>query len=125
MRDEKSIEKVRQSIAAVPWERLAHAYHGALDATENLDVFLTSTASTEELKESIDWLWGSILHQGSVYSASTPVLWILIDLLAAWPEHPAAESILRGVQTVIDFMPLIGDDYDDECDPIANCARGD
>ena len=35
-------------------------------------------------------MWGSILHQGSNYSASTPVLWILIDLLAAGPEHPAA-----------------------------------
>src|SRR5688572_32771193 len=115
MRDEQSIEKVRRSIATVPWERLAHAYHGASDAPENLEVFLSSTASNDELSQSIDWMWGSILHQGSIYSASTPVLWILIDLLAAWPEHPAAESILRGVQTVIDVIPYIDDSHDEEC----------
>ena len=114
-RDEQSIEKVRRSIATVPWERLAHAYHGASDAPENLEVFLSSTASNEKLGESIKWIWASILHQGSIYSASTPVLWILIDLLAAWPEHPAAESILRGVELVIDTIPCIGDSYDQEC----------
>jgi hypothetical protein len=42
-----------------------------------------------------------------------PVLWILIDLLAAWPEHPAAESILRGVHTVTDAIPHM-EDSDDE-----------
>jgi hypothetical protein len=115
MRDEQSIERVRRSIATVPWERLAHAYHGASDAPANLEVFLSSTASNEELRGSIDWMWASILHQGSIYSASTPVLWILIDLLAAWPEHPAAESILRGVQAVIDVIPQMGDSYDEEC----------
>ena len=114
-RDEQSIEEVHRSIATVPWERLAHAYHGASDAPENLEVFLSSTASNEKLSESIKWMWASILHQGSIYSASTPVLWILIDLLAAWPEHPAARSILRGVQTVIDAIPYIGDSYDSEC----------
>lgn len=126
MRDEKSIQEVRRSIATVPWERLAHAYHGASDAPENLDVFLTSTASTDELNKSIDWLWVSILHQGSVYSASTPVLWILIDLLVAWPEHPAAESILRGVQTVADFIRLIHDGYDEERgNPVQQNSHGE
>jgi hypothetical protein len=115
MRDQQSIEKVRRSIATVPWERLAHAYHGASGAPENLEVFLSSTASNEKLSESIEWMWASILHQGNVYSASTPVLWILIDLLAALPEHPAAESILRGVQTVTCAIPYIGDSYDQEC----------
>jgi hypothetical protein len=115
MRSEPSIEEVRRSIATVPWERLAHAYHGAWDAPENLEIFVRSTASDEALNKSIDWMWGSILHQGSIYSASTPVLWILIDLLAAWPEHPAAESILRGVQTVVDAIPHIHDSDDDEC----------
>jgi hypothetical protein len=42
------------------------------------------------------------------------VLWILIDLLAAWPEHPAAESILRGLQTVTDAIPHMGDGYGEE-----------
>ena len=115
MRSEPSIEEVRRSIATVPWERLAHAYHRAWDAPEHLAIFISSTASDEALNKSIDWMWGSILHQGSIYSASTPVLWILIDLLAAWPEHPAAESILRGVQTVVDAIPDIPDSYDDEC----------
>src|SRR5687767_5201489 len=115
MRSEPSIEEVRRSIATVPWDRLAHAYHGAWDAPEHLAIFVSSTASNETLNKSIDWMWGSILHQGSIYSASTPVLWILIDLLAAWPEHPAAESILRGVQTVVDAIPHIRDSYDDEC----------
>ena len=114
-RDEQSIEEVHRSIATVPWERLAHAYHGASDAPENLEVFLSSTASNDKLSESIKWMWASILHQESIYSASTPVLWILIDLLAAWPEHPAAGSILRGLQTVIDAIPHFGDSYDSEC----------
>ena|SRR5688572_750543 len=91
MRSEQSIEEVRRSIATVPWERLAHAYHGAWDAPEHLEIFVSSTASNEALNKSIDWMWGSILHQGSIYSASTPVLWILIDLLAAWPESPLVQ----------------------------------
>lgn len=115
MRDAQSIEKVRGSLATVPWDRLAHAYHGAWDAPQNLEVFLSSTASNDELSASIDWMWASILHQGSIYSATTPVLWILIDLLAAWPEHPAAESILSGVHTAIEVIPLFSDGYDEKC----------
>lgn len=115
MRDEQSIEKIRRVIPTVPWERLAHAYHGASDAPENLEVFLSSTAESEELSAAIEWMWVSVLHQGSVYSASPPVLWILVDLLTAWPEHPAAESILRGVQTVADAIRYFEDSYDEKC----------
>lgn len=113
-RDPEAIESVRQSIVTVPWERLAHAYHGASDAPANLEVFLSSTESNPELKKSVDWMWTSILHQGSIYSASTPVMWILIDLLAAWPDHPAADAILRGVQTMVDTIPHM-EGTDEEC----------
>lgn len=114
-RDPESIERIRKSVATVPWPRLAHAYHGASDAPAQLEIFLNSTASTEALKGSVEWLWASVLHQGTVYSASTPILWILIDLLIAWPEHPAAASILRGVQTIAAAIPHVDDAYDAQC----------
>lgn len=100
----KSIEEIRQSIQTVPWSKLAHAYHAAWDVPKNLETFLDSGVSQGELDSAIDWMWGSILHQGSLYSASTPVLWILIDLVAAQPHHSAAASIFYAIQTVTEYL---------------------
>lgn len=114
MQQTKSIEDVRHSIASVPWDRLAHAYHGAWDAPAKLEVFLDPASSKEALDKAVEWMWASILHQGSIYSASPPVLWILIDLIAARPNGAASAAILRAVQTITDGLAYFGDSNDDE-----------
>ncbi len=119
----KSIEEIRRSITTVPWNNLAHAYHGAWEAPEKLKVFLAPDSSEESLDKAVDWLWGSILHQGSIYSASIPVLWILIDLIATKPEHPAAASILYAVQTIANSLLSVDAD-EDLLNPVQQNAPG-
>jgi len=114
MQKTKSIAEIRRSIASVPWDRLAHAYHGAWDAPAQLEIFLDLASSKEALDEAVDWMWGSILHQGSIYSASSPVLWILIDLITTRPNCAPAASIMRAVQTITDGLEYMGDGSADE-----------
>jgi hypothetical protein len=122
MKDEAAIEKVRRSVATVPWNRLAHAYHGASDAPAKLESLLAEDTACED---AIDWLSNSILHQGSVYSASTPVIWILMDLLSAWPTHPHAASLLRGLKAVTDVIPLFADEHEEEGTPVQQNWNGE
>lgn len=91
------IPEIEREIDGVPWDLLAHAYHGAGDAPQNLRAIMT--APSPDAAPS-DWLWGSILHQGNLYSATAPVVWILSDLLKARPDHPCAPLILGAIQTV-------------------------
>ena len=57
-----------------------HAYAAARDAPVHLRCFVAAVRPTDDLESAVDWLWGSILHQGSLYSASPPVIWVLVDL---------------------------------------------
>lgn len=114
MQKAKSIEEVRSCIASIPWDRLAHAYHGAWDAPAKLNIFLDSAASEKSVNEAIGWMWSSILHQGSIYSASPPLLWILLDLITAQPNHSDSAAILRGIQTVTEAVDYFHDDSDEK-----------
>ncbi len=109
--DAVALARVRKSIGVVPWGRLAHAYNnGALDAPKNLELIITSRSRSKELEQAIDWMWGCVLHQGSIYSATTPFLSILVDLLREQPNHPAAPDILYALQAVADAISYASDE---------------
>lgn len=126
MRGATSSEEIAQAITKVPWTQLAHAYHSAWDAPMQLKRLTQPNPSKEALKRGIDWMWGSLLHQGTLYSASIPVLWILIDLIAARPRHPAAESILFALQTLCEDLIYRRDEGDvDLPEPLRRSAPGE
>jgi hypothetical protein len=74
--------------------------------------FVEARRQNDSLAAAVDWMWLSILHQGSIYSASPPVMWILADLLAADPNHPAAAAILGGLATLAEGCGFMAN-YDD------------
>ena len=120
-----SRESLMRAIDGVPWDHLAHAYAAARDAPVHLRCFVSAERPSDDLDSAVDWLWGSILHQGNLYSASPPVIWVLVDLLAARPDHPAAEAILGGLATLAEGC-LLRDKSDASIDVPVRCnAPGD
>jgi len=115
-----------RAIDGVPWDHLAHAYCAARDAPVHLRCFVSAERASDDLESAVDWLWASILHQGSLYSASPPVIWLLIDLLAAFPNHPAAEAILGGLATLAEGCLFMREAPDASTDLPVRCnAPGD
>jgi len=62
------------------WAKLRHAYGSASDIPPLLEQL-----SPDPEADVWDELWGRICHQGSVYSASFPVLPYLADAAERWP----------------------------------------
>jgi hypothetical protein len=116
-----SRESLMHAIDGVPWDHLAHAYAAARDAPVHLRCFVSAERPSDELECAVDWLWGSILHQGSLYSASPPVIWVLVDLLAASPDHPAAEAILGGLATLAEGCLFMREEPDASTDVPIRC----
>jgi hypothetical protein len=115
-----------RAIDGVPWDHLADAYAAARDAPVHLRRFVFAERPSDDLGSAVDWLWGSILHQGSLYSASPPVIWVLVDLLAAFPDHPAAEAILGGLATLAEGCLLMREEPEASTDVPVRCnAAGD
>jgi len=114
-------ESLLHAIDGVPWDHLAHAYAAARDAPMHLRCFVAAERPSEDLECAVDWLWGSILHQGSLYSASPPVVWLLVDLLAAFPDHPAAEAILGGLATLAEGCLFMREEPDAPTDVPIRC----
>jgi hypothetical protein len=64
----------------INWNALEHAYGGASDVPALLE------ALSPDAKNPIwDELWGRVCHQGTVYSASSPVLPFLLAAARRWP----------------------------------------
>src|SRR5262245_40029472 len=101
---------VLRAIDSVPWDYLCHAYASARDAPVQLRCFVEAGQREDNLGAAVDWMWGAILHQGSIYSASPPVMWILADILAAHPNHPEAEAILSGLATLANGCAVMQDE---------------
>jgi hypothetical protein len=66
--------------AAVPWDELSHAYGAASDIPELLAA--ASKAKGFRLRSTVEKLWERVLHQGSIYSASAPVVRALLPIAA-------------------------------------------
>lgn len=58
----------RQLVAQTPWASLEHAYGGAEDLPALLEGMLTDPG------EAVGDLWAAALHQGTIYSATAPVV---------------------------------------------------
>jgi hypothetical protein len=121
-----SRESLMRAIDGVPWDHLAHAYCAARDAPAHLRRFVSAERPSDDLESAVDWMWVSILHQGSLYSASPPVIWLLIDLLAAFPDHPAGAAILGGLATLAEGCLFMREEPDVSIDVPVRCnAPGD
>ncbi len=97
-----ALSTIRAKVDLVPWDCLAHAYDFALDAPQQLDRFFTAFegGGNVALAEAVEWMWSSVLHQGSVYSASVPAIDILVALFDIEPDHPAGMEILSFVDVI-------------------------
>jgi hypothetical protein len=77
-------------VDAVPWARLAHAYDVALDAPTHLRSLVASVAAQRPADETFEeWLSYSVVHQGTPYSATPPVLWLARRILDSDPSNVA------------------------------------
>ncbi len=56
-------------------------------------------------------------HQGNVYSASIPIVWLLSELLAAAPDHPAGAAILEALRVIAEATYWADDDLDSDREP--------
>src|SRR5579862_1242153 len=63
----------------VDWSQLSHAYGQAADVPEMIRDLARSGPATRE--DVLEELWSSILHQGSLYTATTAAIPFLIELL--------------------------------------------
>lgn len=86
-------------IETVPWSRLAHAYDVALDAPPWLRALAAGVedSTSEGLEELEDWLLTAVVHQGTPYSATAPVLWIARRILGDGSTHPALAWCLLAI----------------------------
>ena len=115
-------------IATVPWARLAHAYDVALDAPTWLRVLAAGVAggTSEGLEELDDWLLYSVVHQGTPYSATAPVLWISRRILGDGSRYPALAWCMLAVADSATALRLIverqGDGSGDEPEPQRSTA---
>lgn len=77
---------------AVDWAGLTHAYGSA----EDVPVLIRSLVSpdADERSEALDELFGSICHQGTVYSASAPAIPFLARAAVAAPDQRALIGLL-------------------------------
>ncbi|MFF3458946.1 HEAT repeat domain-containing protein [Streptomyces sp. NPDC002730] len=74
------LARVFADLDSVSWAELEHAYGSA----EDLPGVLRALAGDEEqAAEALDELWGSILHQGTVYAATASAVPFLAQMVAA------------------------------------------
>jgi hypothetical protein len=83
-------------IDSVPWQGLQHAYGPASDVLPILHQI--ASAKGRKLFEPMGELCSRVLHQGTIYSASPPVVHVVIELLAgaAAAEKTAFYDLLTG-----------------------------
>ncbi|MFE0464306.1 hypothetical protein ACFW1A_34135 [Kitasatospora sp. NPDC058965] len=118
----------------VPWHALTHAYGGAEDVPDLIRALYLD--DEEAVAEAVDELWGTIIHQGTIYQASAPAvpflahaarhvpakrdeLLVLLALLAAhdpsdvgsphWPDTAVAAVCAELCRVLPDLLPCLTD----------------
>jgi hypothetical protein len=83
--DLPAVRAILEAIDAVEWAALEHAYHAATDTPAHLVAVAVGDQRCQELA----WneLWGTIHHQGTVYSATLPAV-AIVATLARWKHYP-------------------------------------
>jgi hypothetical protein len=78
------VAAVLADVDAFDWTTVSHAYGDASDMPSMLRALVVDAgADPESDSESMSDLWGAIVHQGTVYSASTASVPFLARLAAA------------------------------------------
>lgn len=90
----------------VDWGALEHAYGDASDVPAHLRAL--QSPSPEEREHALHDLFGSIWHQGTVYSASGPAATFLIALVAdpATPDRAAILALLEALATGSGYLEV-------------------
>jgi hypothetical protein len=95
--EQRVVDQLTESLAAVRWHEVHHAYGEASDLPA---VLFAIVVGTDEVRAPAWWeLWGNIHHQGTVYEATVPSV-RYIESVAGSPEHPdrvEALSFLRQI----------------------------
>jgi hypothetical protein len=78
----------------VPWDQLEHAYGAASDVPTHIRALASPDSNVRY--QAYDQLWSSIIHQGTVYSATAYAVPFLIELLETpdVPEKPVLLTLL-------------------------------
>jgi tetratricopeptide (TPR) repeat protein len=95
----------------IDWHALQHAYGAADDVPIHLKLLLSDDKAVEE--SAWEFLYNTVLHQGSLYPATTPVVEFLIRMLERG-EPPDRREIIRFFLAILDENYFGEDDYDDE-----------
>jgi hypothetical protein len=83
--DDPPLTAILDAIGSVDWAALHHAYHAATDTPGHLVAAAVGDHRCREL--AWDELWGTVHHQGTVYSATVAAVPILAAL-AHWEDYP-------------------------------------
>ena len=83
--DEPPLSVILDGIDEVDWTALSHAYHAATDTPAHL---IAAAVGDQRCRE-LAWneLWGTVHHQGTVYSATVAAVPI-VAALARWKDYP-------------------------------------
>src|SRR5258708_18158617 len=91
--------RMLDGLAAIDWGGLCHAYGDADDVPGALRSLLSPDPKARE--QAIGEVYGSIWHQGTVYSASAAAVPFLYELLTA-PEVPGKPEIAHLLACIAD-----------------------
>lgn len=84
-------EAVLGRIRATDWGRLTHAYGDASGVERELGMVTLGDGPTR--RAAWNELWGTVLHQGTVYEATIPAVEVVADL-AGWSAFPDRREAL-------------------------------
>lgn len=101
----ESGRSIDELIDAVPWGRLTFAYGFALDGPAMLHA---QVAAAEYDSRFEDWLFSSVIHQGTPYSGTAPTLWLMRRIVEDRADHPALGmclSALAECAAALSFAP--------------------
>jgi hypothetical protein len=94
---QRFVNQLTESLAAVRWHEVHHAYHEASDLPALLFAIVVGT---DEVRSPAWWeLWGNIHHQGTVYEATIPSIRYIESVASSreYPDRVEALSFLRQI----------------------------
>ena len=86
----------QQALNDVAWAEVTHAYGPAVDAPDMLRQFMEGG---DDLEEATEFLFGVLTHQGTLYSATLPVLRFCVRVLDQLSAE-ATEQVVAWIQFV-------------------------
>ena len=104
-------------IETTNWNHLFHAYGIATDTPEQLRNLINH--DTKLRANAVDYLFGAVLHQGTIYSVTPQAVQVVAGLLNEpilrrsldenADTHQASESVSTGLELILSFLGSVGD----------------